>query len=318
MRPGAAVSTMGRSSANERRSAFTAYCRAGNVTLRPDPPRRSQIPKPMSLRPQHPDPQPSEGGIRQAPIRSGLFILLGDACSAGSRGTRRPQLPTDDVAFRVDRCGPGKSSTRYVNRAELPGAQHVTMACSADIAIGADNFTTWVISERVGERWPRDINWRNYAAVQHIAVSQAIEVGSHGIVARVYPAHVRKNRTRNVDDAEGTLAQHETVSPEATTRRRPNQAVISDDIAAIIDPESFGARRTWEINARETTSAQQKPVRHTGTHIGPGDVAARIDCICRRCARSGKSIVGELCLLKTSYVLMPLNLPTETGRLWSP
>jgi hypothetical protein len=28
--------------------------------------------------------------------------------------------------------------------------------------------------------------------------------------------------------------------------------------------------------------------------------------------------VDCLCLLKTPYLLVPLNLPTETGRLWSP
>jgi predicted nucleic acid-binding protein len=40
---------MGRSSAKLRRSPFTAYCRAGNVTLRPLPVRRSQMEK--SFRP---------------------------------------------------------------------------------------------------------------------------------------------------------------------------------------------------------------------------------------------------------------------------
>ena len=34
---------------------------------------------------------------------------------------------------------------------------------------------------------PLDINGRNYALVQHIAVTQAIEVGSHSIAAGVYP-----------------------------------------------------------------------------------------------------------------------------------
>jgi delta 1-pyrroline-5-carboxylate dehydrogenase len=31
-----------------------------------------------------------------------------------------------------------------------------------------------------------------------------------------------------------------------------------------------------------------------------------------------KTVLELVCILKTSYVLMPLNLPTETGRLWSP
>ena len=39
----AVVSTISRKSATERRSPLTAYCRAGNVTFRPLPPRRSQI-----------------------------------------------------------------------------------------------------------------------------------------------------------------------------------------------------------------------------------------------------------------------------------
>src|SRR5439155_3641671 len=39
------VSTTGRSRAKLRRSPLIAYCRAGNVTLRPAPVRRSQIPK---------------------------------------------------------------------------------------------------------------------------------------------------------------------------------------------------------------------------------------------------------------------------------
>src|SRR4029077_12013433 len=47
----AVVSTTGRKSAKLRRSPFTLYCRAGNVTFRPPPPRRSQIAKPISLSP---------------------------------------------------------------------------------------------------------------------------------------------------------------------------------------------------------------------------------------------------------------------------
>ena len=43
----ALMSTMGRSSAKLRRSPFTLYWRAGNVTLRPGPTRRSQIEKPI-------------------------------------------------------------------------------------------------------------------------------------------------------------------------------------------------------------------------------------------------------------------------------
>jgi hypothetical protein len=45
------VSATGRSSAKLRRSPFTEYWRAGNVTLRPAPVRRSQIAKPISFRP---------------------------------------------------------------------------------------------------------------------------------------------------------------------------------------------------------------------------------------------------------------------------
>src|SRR5439155_4984298 len=47
----AVVSTTGRSRAKLRRSPLIAYCRAGNVTLRPAPVRRSQIPKPISFKP---------------------------------------------------------------------------------------------------------------------------------------------------------------------------------------------------------------------------------------------------------------------------
>ena len=41
----------GRSSAKLRRSPLTEYWRAGNVTLRPLPLLRSQIPKPISFSP---------------------------------------------------------------------------------------------------------------------------------------------------------------------------------------------------------------------------------------------------------------------------
>ena len=44
-------SLIGRSSAKLRRSPLTEYWRAGNVTLRPPPPRRSQIANPMSFSP---------------------------------------------------------------------------------------------------------------------------------------------------------------------------------------------------------------------------------------------------------------------------
>src|ERR1700680_2119040 len=54
----AVVSTTGRRSAKLRRSPFTAYDRAGNVTLRPLPPRRSQMLKPMSFRPASGDSPP--------------------------------------------------------------------------------------------------------------------------------------------------------------------------------------------------------------------------------------------------------------------
>jgi hypothetical protein len=47
----AAASATGRSSAKLRRSPLTEYCRAGNVTFWPPPLRRSQIAKPISLRP---------------------------------------------------------------------------------------------------------------------------------------------------------------------------------------------------------------------------------------------------------------------------
>src|SRR5437773_1842891 len=42
---------MGRNRANVRRSPLTLYWRAGKVTLRPLPPRRSQIEKPISFMP---------------------------------------------------------------------------------------------------------------------------------------------------------------------------------------------------------------------------------------------------------------------------
>src|SRR3990167_6281492 len=44
-------SAEGRRSAKLRRSPLTEYCRAGNVTLRPLPPRRSQTEKPISFSP---------------------------------------------------------------------------------------------------------------------------------------------------------------------------------------------------------------------------------------------------------------------------
>src|SRR6266436_3708495 len=54
----AVVSTTGRRSAKLRRSPFTAYDRAGNVTFRPLPPRRSQMLKPISFRPASGDSPP--------------------------------------------------------------------------------------------------------------------------------------------------------------------------------------------------------------------------------------------------------------------
>src|SRR5438876_1055554 len=51
MRSCAVVSTIGRSSAKLRRSPLTLYCLAGNVTLRPGPPRRSQTENPINFRP---------------------------------------------------------------------------------------------------------------------------------------------------------------------------------------------------------------------------------------------------------------------------
>ena len=47
----AVASAIGRSSAKLRRSPLTEYCRAGNVTFRPPPVRRSHTPKPISFRP---------------------------------------------------------------------------------------------------------------------------------------------------------------------------------------------------------------------------------------------------------------------------
>jgi hypothetical protein len=47
----AVASVVGRSNAKLRRSPLTEYWRAGNVTLRPPPVRRSQIAKPISFYP---------------------------------------------------------------------------------------------------------------------------------------------------------------------------------------------------------------------------------------------------------------------------
>ena len=46
--PDAVLSAMGRSRANDRRSPFTEYWRAGNVTFRPPPVRRSRFPRARS------------------------------------------------------------------------------------------------------------------------------------------------------------------------------------------------------------------------------------------------------------------------------
>ena len=54
----AVVSTTGRSSAKLRRSPLIEYDRAGNVTFRPLPPRRSEMLKPMSFRPASGDSPP--------------------------------------------------------------------------------------------------------------------------------------------------------------------------------------------------------------------------------------------------------------------
>src|SRR4051812_9294293 len=51
MRSWAVASVLGRSSAKLRRSPFTRYCRAGNVTLRRAPVRVSHTPKPINFRP---------------------------------------------------------------------------------------------------------------------------------------------------------------------------------------------------------------------------------------------------------------------------
>jgi hypothetical protein len=49
MRFWASTSTIGRSSANDRRSPLTLYCLAGKVTFRPAPVRRSQTANPISF-----------------------------------------------------------------------------------------------------------------------------------------------------------------------------------------------------------------------------------------------------------------------------
>ena len=85
----AAVSATGRNSAKLRHSPLTLDCRAGNVTFRPDPLRRSQIAKPISFRPASgpkklegltvaipcgfESPVPYQG--RKGPGLSGRFVL---------------------------------------------------------------------------------------------------------------------------------------------------------------------------------------------------------------------------------------------------
>lgn len=75
MRPCDAASVTGRRRAKLRRSPFTAYCRDGKVTLRPAPPRRSQMAKPISF-------SPSSGpsvkcSSASASLPGGLVLALG-------------------------------------------------------------------------------------------------------------------------------------------------------------------------------------------------------------------------------------------------
>ena len=110
----AVASTTGRNSAKLRRSPFTLYCRAGNVTFRPPAPRRSQIANPISLSPARgpsakwssaspPPPVGLDGGLHgSAPPgnrdwflreKPGTITRPGEDRSGarGARGHRRPQ-----------------------------------------------------------------------------------------------------------------------------------------------------------------------------------------------------------------------------------
>ena len=75
MRSWAAVSAIGRRSVNVRFSPLTEYCRAGNVTLRPEAPRRSQMPNPMSLRPS--SGPPVKFNSASASLPTGLPLSFG-------------------------------------------------------------------------------------------------------------------------------------------------------------------------------------------------------------------------------------------------
>src|SRR5260221_11085895 len=76
MRSWACTSVIGRSSAKLRRSPLTAYDRAGNVTFRPLPPRRSQMLKPISFRPASGD-WPPKCNSASASLPAGLPLSFG-------------------------------------------------------------------------------------------------------------------------------------------------------------------------------------------------------------------------------------------------
>ena len=126
---------------------------------------------------------------------------------------------SDDVALRVDRCGPRKRSARQINRAELPSAQQIAITCSSRIPVGADNVGTRVTSQRICQRRARDVKGRDDALVQQITMTHTIEVRAHGVPGSVDSTRIRKNRARGVDVAEVAIAEHKTVSSGGATWR---------------------------------------------------------------------------------------------------
>ena len=133
-------------------------------------------------------------------------------------------VPSHDVAFRVDRSGPGKDSARDINRAELAPAQQIAMA-TAGINIPSDNVAARVDPQRVGEGSgsAREIKRSELAPAQQIAMGHTVGVRSHDVAARVDPASVGEDDegTREINHSEIAPAQQKAMSSRSAARGQP-------------------------------------------------------------------------------------------------
>src|SRR5688572_23494491 len=121
------ASAIGRSSEKLRRSPFTEYCRAGNVTLRPPPVRRSHTLKPISFSPSR---IPSvKWSSASASLPGGLLFSFGVIFTI-TMTLRRLALTHLLLALRI-RCGRERSKARpaRVLKGEAP-SHWTTKACS--------------------------------------------------------------------------------------------------------------------------------------------------------------------------------------------